>query len=155
LSNRPAPAVTLGYLIAAGIALSLWFGFGILLLPVMLIMALLHALAAPRSPSLAAGHHRWLAAHHLWSITALVEVPALALLAFPFLLSNAAVIFNTLIHAPHPIETLVAAWPAFIHPAALVGGGLALVSGWYVVTFWISLRLLRRGLRWAEGAPAR
>lgn len=155
LKSHSAPTVTFGYLIAAAIAVALWFGIGVILLPVMLVMAVLHILAGPVCNRLAAGHHRWLAAHYLWSLVALLAVLVLPFIAIPALLADTATVFNTLVQAPHPLRTLAAAWPSFGHLPTLVGSGLILVFGWYVVTFWISFRLLRRGLRWAEGAPVR
>lgn len=149
-----APGVSAGYLLAAGMAAALWIGIGVILLPVMLVLALAHGLAAAGRIGLAGSHHRWLAVHHLWSAGAIAIVLIAPLLAVPALLSNAMTVFNTLLYAPHPIATLAAAWSTLDHGSMLAGAGLILFFSWFVVTFWISLRLLRRGLRWAEGVPA-
>lgn len=154
MSSTSAPMVTLGYLIAGAFALALWFGVGVLLLPIMLAMALFHALAKNRQHPLAASHHRWLAAHHLGSVIVLLAVLILPLLSIPALISDATTVMNTLSQSPHPLETLSAAWPSFNHLPTLIASGLIFVFGWFVAVLWISFRLLRRGLRWAEGLSA-
>lgn len=153
---EPAPGVTLGYLAASAIVAALWFGIGLILLPVMLLLALLHGMAgAGRRANTAGTHHRWLAAHHLWSVAAYLFVLLAPLVAIPALLTDGMTVLNTLVQAPHPLTTLAAAWPTLDHWPLLIGSGLVFLSGWFVATLWISFRLLRRGLRWAEGAPAR
>lgn len=154
MNRVSAPGVTLGYLIAAGVAAALWIGIGVILLPAMLLLAVVHALAAPGRVDLAGSHHRWLAAHHLWSAVALAVVMIAPLLAVPALLTDAMTVLNTLVYAPHPMATLAAAWPTLGHWPTLVGAGMLFFFGWFIVTLWISFRLLRRGLRWAEGLPA-
>lgn len=154
MSAASAPGVSIGYLVAAALAAALWIGIGMALVPIMLLLAIVHAAAATGRANLAGSHHRWLAAHHLWASIGLIIVLIAPLAALPALLSNAMTILNTLIYAPHPIQTLAAAWPALAHWPSMIGAGLTFVFGWFVVTVWISFRLLRRGLRWAEGAPA-
>ncbi|HET7312961.1 hypothetical protein [Salinisphaera sp.] len=146
--------VTLGYLVAAGLTAGLWTGVGLILLPVMLLLAALHALAAAGGVDCPGSHHRWLAAHYLLSVIALCLVLLAPLAALPALLTDTMTVINTLLYAPHPIATLAAAWPALGHWPTLIGAGLVFFFGWFAVMLWISLRLLRRGLRWAEGAPA-
>ncbi|MDA3921068.1 MAG: hypothetical protein PF501_10370 [Salinisphaera sp.] len=145
--------VTAGYLVAAVIAASLWLGVGVLLLPLMLILALLHRWAAPTLDELAASHHHWLAAHHFWSVLVLSAVLIAPLAALPTLCQTATTVLNTLTLAPNPVETLAAAWPELNLPILFIAT-LILLVGWFVVTFWISWRLLRQGLRWADGRPA-
>src|SRR5699024_983410 len=124
-------------LVAAALALSLWFGVGVLLLPVMLAMALVHFIArAGHGNYLAASHHRWLAAHHLWSVIALLAVLILPVFSLPALISDTTTIVNTLMQSPHPIETLNAAWPTFNHLPTIIAGGLVFLLGWYAVTIW-------------------
>lgn len=153
-TDESAPGVTLGYLAGAAIAAALWIGLGIALLPVMLALAVLHAIAASGRVGRAGSHHRWLAAHHLWSVTGFLIVLIAPLASVPALLANTMTIFNTLVYAPHPLQTLAVAWPSLANWPTLIDSGLTIVIGWFVVTLWISIRLLRRGLRWAEGAPA-
>lgn len=157
-ASTPLPlhrrGVTAGYLAAAAIAVSLWLGIGALLLPIMLILALVHWWSAPTIDTLAASHHYWLARHHLWSVGLLLAVLIGPLFALPALWTTATTVFNTLLHAPHPGQTLAAAWPS-LPIATLVFAGLVLVFGWLLATFWISLRLLRTGLRWADSRPVR
>lgn len=146
--------VTAGYLAAAGVAGSLWLGVGIVLLPVMLLLALLHWWHTPTLDALAASHHQWLAQHHLYSFGVLLAVLIGPLFALPALFQAAHTIWNTLLYAPHPGATINAAWSSLPWPTLLLAATVWLV-GWLVATFWISLRLLRRGLRWADGRPAR
>lgn len=155
--NRRLPAyrrsVTAGYLAAGTIAASLWLGVGVLLLPVMLGLALLHRLAESTIDAVAASHHRWLAAHHLWSVLVLLIVLVAPLAALPPLWQTVTTVLNTLLQAPHPVETLAAAWPALNVPV-LALAGVILIPSWFVVIFWISWRLLQHGLRWADGRAA-
>jgi len=145
--------VSLGYLVAAAVAASLWLGVGIVLLPGMLVLALVHWWAAPALDELAASHHHWLARHHLWSFIVLLAVLVGPLAALPALYETVTTVFNTLMHAPHPGETLTAAWQELNLPTLLLAG-FVLLFGWLVATFWISLRLLRVGLRWTDKRPA-
>lgn len=146
--------VTAGYLAAAAIAVSLWLGVGVLLLPAMLVLALLHWWSAPTIDVLAAEHHHWLAVHHLWSVGVLLAVLIGPLFALPALWTTATTVLNTLVYAPHPEQTLAAAWQS-LPISTLLFAGFVLVFGWLIATFWISLRLLRAGLRWADGRPLR
>lgn len=146
--------VSVGYLAAAAIAVSLWLGVGLLLMPVMLILALLHWWSAPTIDALAAGHHRWLAVHHLLSVGVLLAVLIGPLFALPALWTTASTVVNTLIYAPNPGPTLAAAWQSLPIPTLLLAG-FVFVFGWLLASFWISLRLLRSGLRWADGRSTR
>lgn len=151
-ATRPA-SVTAGYVGAGAIALALWLGVGILLIPVMAVIALLHGWAAPRHTPLAASHHRWLARHHVLSLIALLLVLVAPLAALPTLLTSAMTVLNTLAYAPHPVETLAAAWPELGIGTLMLAVFVATV-GWVLVTLWISVRLIRRWLRWADRQPA-
>lgn len=156
VTQSRAPALTFGYLAAGALAAGLWLGIGILLLPVMLVLAAWHWMASGQTiDSLAAEHHRWLARHHIGATVALSLVLILPVLAIPALLDTLQTLINTLVFAPHPFATLAAAWPAFDHLPMLFLAGLVLAFGWLAATIWISARLLFKGLRWAEGRPAR
>lgn len=152
-TTRDAPGVTLGYILAGTLAAALWFGVGVLLIPVMLVMALLHWLATPGTQTLADSHHRWLGRHHALSALALVLVLIAPLLALPTLLTSAMTVLNTLAYAPHPMETLAVAWPELGVGTLLLAAFVAL-AGWLLVTLWISIRLIRRWLRWTDNRPA-
>lgn len=149
----PAPGVTGGYILAGCLAALLWLGVGLLLVPLMLVLAVLHAIAGLSTRDPARGHHLWLARHHGWATLALGAVTAAALFTVPAALDTGATILNTLAYAPHPAETLAAAWPALNLPG-LVALGFAAFAGWLVVTLWLSIRLILRWLRWAERRPA-
>lgn len=144
--------VTLGYAAAGAIAAALWLGIGITLIPVMLLMALAHALAAS-DDGLVRAHHRWLARHHLYSALVLIAVIVLPVLTLPTLLDHTMTVINTLRYAPHPLETLAAAWPQLGVGTLLLAVFIAL-AGWLIAMIWISLRLVRAWLRWMDGRPA-
>ena len=148
-----APGVTAGYLLAGLIAAALWVGIGVLLLPVMAVLALLHWMAGSARDAVRQSHHRWLARHHALSVLALSLVLAVPLLAIPTLHSTADTVLNTIAYAPHPGETLAAAWPA-LDIEELVAAGFIAVAGWARVTLWLSVRVILRWLRWTEGRPA-
>lgn len=148
-----AAGVNLGYLLAGAMAGALWIGIGMMLIPLMVVLALVHRLAATGAAPLTGSHHRWLARHHLYSATALVCVLIAPLFALPGLVDTLSTILNTLAYAPHPIATLQRALPQLDLGPPLAFGLIAL-GGWFVATLWISLRLIRRGMLWAEGRGA-
>lgn len=148
-----APGVTLGYIAAGTLAAALWLGFGVLLVPLMLVMALLHWLAAAGTASVADSHHSWLGRHHALSALALLLVLVAPLFAIPTLLTSVMTVLNTLAYAPHPVETLAAAWPELGVGTLLLAAFVAII-GWLLVTLWISIRLIRRWLRWSDNRPA-
>lgn len=147
------PGVTLGYLAAGAIAAALWVGIGIVLIPLMVVMAIPHGLASSSGRPAVDSHHRWLCLHHLLSAAALVVVLVAPLLALPTLMHSATTILNTLAYAPHPIETLAAAWPQ-LGVGTLAAATFIALAGWLLVTLWISVRLIRRWLRWMDGRAA-
>lgn len=144
-----APAVSLGYLAAGAIALAVWLGVGWLLWPLMPVLAWIHARAAKRGAYVLRAHHRWLAHHHLLFAAGLLAVVAVPLAVLPAVLHDLGTWANTWWYAPHPAATLAAAWPPEDLPR-LIAATLVALAGWFVVTLWMSLRLLRRGLKWAE-----
>ncbi|MES1927135.1 hypothetical protein [Salinisphaera sp. T31B1] len=149
--------VTLGYLAAGAAAVALWFGIGIVLLPLMAVAAIIHWHAGrPRvhkQAEPADSHHRWLARHHTLSVLALLLVLIVPLLAIPTLHTSLTTLVNTLAYAPHPAETLAVAWPQ-LGLGKLMAAGLIATAGWLLVTLWISVRLILRWLRWADRRPA-
>lgn len=152
-AKNASPGITGGYLLAGCLILLLWFGFGVLLLPVMAILAVLHALRGLSLQGIARSHHLWLARHHLWATIALVLVIAAAVVAVPMAIQSGVTIINTLAQAPNPMETLAAAWPALGLPQ-IVALGLLAFLGWFLVTLWLSVRLIVRWLRWVDGRRA-
>ena len=151
--NADATPVTIGYIVAAAIVAALWLGVGILLLPVMAVIALLHWWAAAGQDALVASHHRWLGRHHALSVLALLFVLLAPLAALPTLFTSAMTVLNTLAYAPHPAETLAAAWPELGIGTLMLAVFIA-TAGWLLVTLWLSIRLVRRWLRWADRRPA-
>lgn len=145
--------VTFGYIGAGAIAAALWLGVGILLIPVMAVIALLHWWAAAGQAPLANSHHRWLGRHHALSVLALLAVLLAPLAALPTLYTSAVTILNTLAYAPHPAETLAAAWPDLGLGTLMLALFIA-TAGWLLATLWLSIRLVRRWLRWADRRPA-
>ncbi|ERJ20766.1 hypothetical protein SSPSH_000108 [Salinisphaera shabanensis E1L3A] len=145
--------VTAGYIAAGAIVAALWLGVGILLIPVMAVIALLHWWAAAGQSALVASHHRWLGRHHAISATALVLVLVAPLAALPTLLTSAMTVLNTLAYAPNPVETLAVAWPE-LGIGTLMLAVFVATAGWILVTLWLSIRLVRRWLRWADRRPA-
>jgi len=141
--------VTFGYIGAGAIAVSLWLGVGLLLIPVMGVIALTHWWAAAGQTPLVRSHHRWLGRHHAISVLALLLVLFAPLAALPTLYNSALTILNTLAYAPHPGETLAAAWPELGLGTLMLALFVATV-GWVLVTLWLSIRLVRRWLRWAD-----
>lgn len=158
-SDPPLPGddqsvgVTFGYICAGAIAAALWLGVGILLMPVMAVLALVHWWAAVAQTSLVSSHHRWLGRHHAISTLALLLVLLAPLAALPTLYTSALTVLNTLAYAPHPMETLAAAWPELGVGTLLAALFIATV-GWMLVTLWLSIRLVRRWLRWADRRSA-
>lgn len=149
--SMAAPGVTLGYLTAAGIIATLWLGWGIILLPLVILLAILHTIAARQHAiPLPASHHRWLARHHVWTLIGFGIIFLMPLAAVPELLTTGRTILNTLLQAPHPLRTLAAAQPELINWPNLVHNGLTILFVWFCLLFWLSIRLIRRGLRWAE-----
>lgn len=148
-----APGVTVGYLLAGAAAAALWIGIGVLLMPVMAVLALLHWIAGSASDAVVTSHHRWLARHHALSVVALLCVLAVPLLALPTLRSTAMTVFNTMAYAPHPAETLAAAWPE-LGVGTLMFAAFIAVAGWVLVTLWLSIRVILGWLRWADRRPA-
>ena len=146
-------SVTLGYLAAGLIVAALWLGVGILLIPVMAVIALLHWWAAAGQAPVPASHHRWLGRHHALSATALLLVLLAPLAALPTLFTSAMTVLNTLAYAPHPAETLAAAWPELGIGTLMLAVFIA-TAGWLLVTLWLSVRLVRRWLRWADRRAA-
>lgn len=149
--QRPtcAPGITGGYVAAAGIVILLWFGLGLLLLPVMAILAVIHALRGLAVDGVPRSHHLWLARHHVWSVLALLLVTAAVLVAVPMAIQAGMTIVNTLAQAPNPVATVAAAWPALGLPR-IVTLGLLAFGGWLVVTIWLSIRLIVHWLRWVD-----
>src|SRR5699024_4431250 len=143
------PIFTAGYLLAAGLIFLLWFGFGLLLLPIMALLALAHAWRGLALNGVARSHHLWLARHHVWATLALLAVTAAVIVAVPVAIESGVTILNTLVQAPDPIATLAAAWPALDLPRIVTLGLMAFV-GWLLVTLWLSIRLIRRWLRWVD-----
>lgn len=154
-SRQPtnAPAVTSGYILAGCLIVLLWFGVGVLLLPIMAVMAVLHALRGLAMQGLARSHHLWLARHHLWATIALLLVIAVAMIAVPLAAQTGMTILNTLAQAPNPVETLMAALPALDLPTIFTLGLVAFL-GWLLVTCWLTLRLILHWLRWHHGRMA-
>lgn len=144
-----SPAITGGYILAACLIILLWFGFGLLLLPVMPVLAVVHALRGLALDGVPRSHHLWLARHHLWATLALLLVTAAAIVGVPLAVESGATLINTLTQAPDPIATLAAAWPALRLPQ-IVSLGLLAFLGWLLVTLWLSIRLIRRWLRWID-----
>lgn len=149
----PAPGVIGGYILAGCLIVLLWFGVGVLLLPVMAVLAVLHALRGLSLEGLPRSHHLWLARHHLWATIALVLVTAAALVAVPLAVQTGMTVINTLAQAPNPIETLAAALPALGLPR-IVTLGLIAFLGWFLVTLWLSVRLIVHWLRWVDRRKA-
>lgn len=145
--------MTVGYLLAGLIAAALWIGVGVLLVPIMAVLALVHWTAKSTSEAVSRSHHRWLARHHVLSVIALLAVLAVPLLAMPTLHSTTLTILNTIAYAPHPAETLAAAWPA-LGVGKLVFAALVALAGWVLVTLWLSIRLIMCWLRWTDGRSA-
>ncbi|MBO9471404.1 hypothetical protein J7355_15045 [Endozoicomonas sp. G2_2] len=145
--------VTFGYIGAGTIAAALWLGVGILLIPVMAVVALVHWWAAAAQTPLVASHHRWLGRHHAISVLALLLVLFAPLAALPTLYNSALTVLNTLAYAPHPVETLAAAWPELGIGTLMLALFIA-TAGWILVTLWLSIRLVRRWLRWADRRAA-
>ncbi|HLQ84525.1 MAG TPA: hypothetical protein VK110_00085 [Salinisphaeraceae bacterium] len=148
-----APGVTGGYLLAGCMLLLLWFGIGLLLLPIMAVLAVLHALRGLAVDGVARSHHLWLARHHLWATLALLLVTLTALTAVPLAVRSGSTMLNTLAQAPSPLQTLAAAWPQLGLPH-IVLLGLTAFLGWLLVTLWLSIRLIRRWLRWIDRRKA-
>ncbi len=146
---RFAPGVTTGYIAAAALAALLWLGVGLLLIPLMVVLAVLHGMAWTTTDAVVRSHHRWLARHHGLAAIALLAVTLAALFAVPAALHTGMTILNTLAYAPQPFATLAAAWPELdlIGPIALA---VLAFAGWLIVTLWISIRLILRWLRWAD-----
>ncbi|ROO24752.1 hypothetical protein SAOR_14215 [Salinisphaera orenii MK-B5] len=158
--DHPRPAagaggagVTLGYLTAAAVLAALWVGVGVVLIPVIAVLAIPHGLATGGADPVIAGHHRWLMRHHLWSAATLLLVLIAPLLAIPTLLDTTMTVLNTMAYAPHPMETLAAAWPE-LGIGTLMLAAFVAIAGWLIVTLWLSVRLIRRWLRWMDRAPA-
>jgi hypothetical protein len=151
--NDRSVGVTFGYICAGAIAVALWLGVGILLIPVMAVIAPIHWWAAAGQTPLIDTHHRWLARHHAISVLALLLVLFAPLAALPTLYTSAMTVLNTLAYAPHPAETLAAAWPE-LGIGTLMLAVFVATAGWILVTLWLSIRLVRRWLRWADGRPA-
>lgn len=152
-SKTTAPGVAGGYILAGCLAALLWLGVGLLLLPLMAVLAVLHGIAGLSANGTARSHHLWLARHHLWATIALLAVTVAALFTVPAALDTGMTILNTLAYAPHPAETLAAAWPALNLPGLVALGVVAFV-GWLLVTLWLSIRLIVRWLRWVDRRPA-
>jgi len=148
-----APGVTFGYMLAGVAAAALWIGVGVLLIPVMAVLALLHWMAGASPDIVVESHHRWLARHHALSVLALLLVLIAPLLAIPTLLNAGTTVLNTLAYAPHPAETLAVAWPELGVGKVMFAGFIA-VAGWLLVTLWLSIRVILRWLRWADRRPA-
>lgn len=148
-----APGVTGGYILAFCLLLLLWFGVGVLLLPVMAVLSVLHALRGQSVDGLARSHHLWLARHHLWATIALLLVVAVALVAIPIAARTGMTLLNTLAQAPNPIETIMVAWPTLALPQ-IIALGLVAFLGWLLVTLWLCIRLLIRWQRWLNGRQA-
>ena len=150
---EPGASVTAGYLAAGAMVAALWLGVGILLIPVMAVIALLHWWAAAGQNALLASHHRWLGRHHALSAIALLLVLLAPLAALPTLFTSAMTVLNTLAYAPPPAQTLAAAWPE-LGIGTLMLAVFVATAGWLLVTLWLSIRLVRRWLRWADRRPA-
>lgn len=148
-----APGVTGGYVLAGCLIVLLWFGAGVLLLPVMAVLAVLHVLRGLAMSGVARSHHLWLARHHLWATLALLCVIAAAVVALPLAAQTGMTIFNTLLQAPNPIETLVVAMPALGLPKIITLGLFAFL-GWLLVTLWLTIRLVVHWRRWSERRKA-
>jgi len=148
-----APGITVGYLVAGATAAALWIGVGVLLMPLMLVFALLHWFAAGGHNPIAHSHHRWLARHHALSCVVLLLVLIAPLLVLPTLYNSAMTVLNTLAYAPHPAETLAAAWPQ-LGIGQLMFAVFVTSAGWLLATLWISVRVIRRWLRWTDRRPA-
>lgn len=144
-----APGVTGGYILAGALILLLWFGVGVLLLPIMAVLAVLHALRGLSMTGVTRSHHLWLARHHLWATLALLLIVAVALIAVPLAARTGMTIFNTLLQAPNPIETLAAAFPALGLPK-IITLGLSAFLGWLLVSLWLTVRLVVHWRRWSS-----
>lgn len=149
--SMATPGIPLGYLAAASIMAALWLGWGLILLPLVGLLAILHILAARQHvlPQ-PAGHHYWLARHHIWTFIGLGILLMMPPATGPQLLTAGQTIFNTLLQAPHPLQTLAAAHPELSNWPNLIHNGLIILWIWFCLLLWLSIRLLRRGLRWAE-----
>ena len=145
--------VTFGYIGAGAMTAALWLGVGLLLIPFMAVIALVHWWAAAGQTPLVNSHHRWLGRHHAISVLALLLVLFAPLAALPTLYNSAMTVLNTLAYAPHPMETLAAAWPELGISTLMLALFIA-TAGWLLVTLWLSIRLVRRWLRWADRRPA-
>ena len=119
----------------------------------MAVIALLHWWAAAGQAPVPASHHRWPGRHHALSATALLLVLLAPLAALPTLFTSAMTVLNTLAYAPHPAETLAAAWPELGIGTLMLAVFIA-TAGWLLVTLWLSVRLVRRWLRWADRRAA-
>lgn len=152
-TNITAPGITGGYVLAACLLILLWFGVGLLLLPVMAVLAVLHTLRGMSLTGIPRSHHLWLARHHAWATIALLLITAAVLVVIPMAIQSGMTIINTLVQAPNPIATLAAAWPALGLPQIATLGLLAFI-GWLLVTLWLSIRLVTHWLRWVDRRKA-
>jgi|GEM_PF-1684853 len=156
-NRKYTPSVTGSYILAGCLVILLWFGIGLLLLPIMLVLAVLHAWYGLALTGMPRSHHLWLARHHLWATLALVSVSALPIISVPlanrtdFSLLNS--LLDTLLQAPNPIATFSAALPALGLPQIFMLGLLAFL-GWLLVTLWLTLRLVSHWLRWVDRRQA-
>lgn len=148
-----AAGITGGYALAFCLVILLWFGVGVLLLPVMAILAIWHALRGQSAKGIARSHHLWLARHHVWATIALLLVIAGALVAIPLAITSGVTVLNTLAQAPNPLETVIAALPALGLPK-IISLGLLAFLGWLLVTLWLCIRLIIHWFLWINGRKA-
>jgi hypothetical protein len=147
-----------GYLGAVGLALLVFSQLGLLALLLAPFGWLIHAAAARRSPPFAASHHRFLG--RTWAFAGLALLAVYAVIAVPFwqLLSLAGIAMDAMA-AADPGRELETAWASVMAYLQHSDGyswlwmGLAIalhVSGTFLISAWLAVRLIRRWLRWSD-----
>jgi uncharacterized membrane protein len=163
--QSPSPAgigVVLGYATAASMVLMIFVQLGLFAVLLAPVMCVLHWVTARGHDSVNASHHRFLARTWLYAIIAQLAVLTALGFAFAEVWNLGAIIIDA-VAAAQPGEEAAMAFdslaayldytagrPLFMLVAAFLVHGVATT----VIGAWLSVRLVRRWLRWSDRRPA-
>lgn len=161
-SANGALGLVLGYASAAAMVLLIFVQLGLFVVLLAPVMCVVHWVTASGRDHLSASHHRFLARTWLYAMVAQLAVLATLGIAFTEVWNLGTIIFDA-IAAAEPGEEAAMAFssltayldytagrPLFMLMAVFVIHGLATT----VIGAWLSVRLVRRWLRWSDRQPA-
>lgn len=154
--------VVLGYAAAAAMVLLIFVQMGLFAVLLAPVMCVLHWVIASGRVPVIASHHRFLARTWLYALLAQVAVLGVIGVAFAEVWSLGTIVFDAIAAAEPGEEVAMAANSLSAYLDYTAGRPLLMLVGAFVIHAiattvigaWLSIRLVRRWLRWSDGQPA-